>query len=117
MRHTGYSTSTAHPANHSVAVSPRRTDDPYRSRAGRRGRNGAARRGATVMGTLTTVVAIVVVGLVLLGVAALLLGILDSAQSSAWRRIAAERRATWERRRYALRRPNHVESWSDQDDS
>lgn len=68
------------------------------------------------MGTLTAVVGIVVAGLFLLGIAALLLGILDSAQSGAWRRIAAQRRATWERRRYAMRRPQHVDSWSDQDD-
>ncbi|MDQ4116222.1 MAG: hypothetical protein M3235_04595 [Actinomycetota bacterium] len=68
------------------------------------------------MSTLTAVVGIVVAGLVLLSIAALLLGILDSAQSGAWRRIAAQRRATWERRRYAHRRPRHVESWADQDD-
>jgi hypothetical protein len=68
------------------------------------------------MSILTTVVGIVVAGLFLLAIAGLLLGILDSAQSGAWRRIAAERRATSERRRYALRRPRHVESWSDEDD-
>jgi hypothetical protein len=66
--------------------------------------------------TVTALVAMTVAVLLMLGIAALLLGILDSAQSGAWRRIAAERRATWERRQYALRRTGHVESWADQDD-
>lgn len=69
-----------------------------------------------LVSTLTAVIGIVVAGLLLFAMAGLLLGILDSAQSSAWRRIAAERRATWERRQHVLRRPQHVESWADQDD-
>lgn len=68
------------------------------------------------MSTLIAVVGIVVAGMFLLSIAALLLGILDSAQSGAWRRIAAERRATWERHRYARRHPVHVDSWADHDD-
>ncbi len=68
------------------------------------------------MSALTAVIGLVIVGLIVFVMAALLLGILDSAQSGAWRRIAAERRATWERRQHVLRRPNHVESWADQDD-
>ncbi len=66
--------------------------------------------------TWTTLVGITVAGLFLLAVAGVLLNLLDSAQAGAWRRIAAERRATWERRQYALRRSRHVDAWADHDD-
>lgn len=69
------------------------------------------------MSALTALVGIAVVGLLLLGLMAVLLGVLDSAQSGAWRRIAAERRATWERRQYRHRRATYVDSWGDQDDA
>ena len=58
---------------------------------------------------------IVVAGLVVLGVCAVVIGIVDSARSTAWRRIAAERRATWERRQQLLGRRRYVDAWADED--
>ncbi len=60
-------------------------------------------------------IAVVVVGLVVLGVAAVVIGVVDSAQSAAWRRIAAERRATWERRQQLLGHRRQVDAWADED--
>ncbi len=64
---------------------------------------------------MIVLIGIVVVGLVVLGVAAVVIGVVDSAQASAWRRIAAERRATWERRQQLLGRRQYVDAWADED--
>jgi hypothetical protein len=64
---------------------------------------------------MTFLIGIVVVGLVALGVAGVVIGVVDSAQSAAWRRIAAERRATWERRQHLLGRRRYVDAWADED--
>lgn len=64
---------------------------------------------------MTYLIGIVVVGLVALGVAGVVIGVVDSAQSAAWRRIAAERRATWERRQNLLGRRRYVDAWADED--
>ena len=60
-------------------------------------------------------IGIIVAGLVVLGVAAVVIGVVDSAQSAAWRRIAAERRKTWERRQQLLGRRRYVDAWADED--
>lgn len=64
---------------------------------------------------MITLIGIAVAGLVLLGIAAVVIGVVDSAQSTAWRRIAAERRATWERRQQLLGHRRHVDAWADED--
>ncbi|WP_214367344.1 hypothetical protein [Pseudonocardia sp. H11422] len=43
-------------------------------------------------------IAVIAVGFVLLIVIAVVVGILDAARTNAWRRVAAERRRTWELR-------------------
>lgn len=64
---------------------------------------------------MTTLIGIVVVGLVVLGVAAVVIGVVDSAQAAAWRRIAAERRASWERRQQLHGQRRYVDAWADED--
>ncbi len=64
---------------------------------------------------MIVLIGIVVAGLVVLGVAAVVIGVVDSAQSTAWRRIAAERRANWERRQQLLGHRRYVDAWADED--
>jgi hypothetical protein len=44
-------------------------------------------------------IAMIVTGVGFIAVVAIVVGIMDAAQASAWRRIAAERRMRWEARR------------------
>lgn len=46
--------------------------------------------------------ALIIGGLVLLALVAVVVGVVDAAQASAWRRIAADRRERWESRRPEL---------------
>lgn len=64
---------------------------------------------------MIVLIGIIVAGFVVLGVAAVVIGVVDSAQSAAWRRIAAERRKTWERRQQLLGHRRFVEAWADED--
>lgn len=57
------------------------------------------------------------VGLAVLVLAATVIGLNDSAQRGAWRRIADERRRAWERRQRQLHGNRfHVDAWGDEDD-
>lgn len=64
---------------------------------------------------MTVLVTIAIAGLAVLVVSAVVIGVVESAQASAWRRIAAQRRKTWERRQQLHGRPRYVESWADED--
>jgi hypothetical protein len=60
-----------------------------------------------------------VITLILVGLAALVaigtvVGVVDAAQSRAWRRVAAERRRNWEMRQRLMER-EPVDAWGDED--
>ena len=54
---------------------------------------------------------IIVGGIALIAVMAIVVGIADSVQAPAWRRIARERRRIWEARQLEADRPQHSVSW------
>ncbi len=58
-------------------------------------------------------IALIVGGLVLLAMLAVVVGVVDSARASAWRRIAAARREQWETRRPEFH-GSASEAWSPQ---
>lgn len=60
-------------------------------------------------------ITLIVVGAPLLVVIAVVVGILDAAQASAWRRIAAHRRELWEARQSEFHDtiPGDIDSWHD----
>jgi hypothetical protein len=58
-----------------------------------------------------TVAIVVLVGLGVLAVIGVVVGIIDAAQSRAWRRVAAERRRNWEVRQGG----GYYDSWGDED--
>lgn len=61
-------------------------------------------------------VALALSGLAVIILTAIVIGVTESRQSGAWRRIAAERRRAWERRQRQLHGgPHHVEAWADED--
>lgn len=60
---------------------------------------------------MTGLIILVIVGLSVLVLTGVVIGVVDSAQRRAWRRIAAERRIVWEQR--GPRR--YVEAWADED--
>lgn len=65
---------------------------------------------------MTALVALALAGLVVVVLTAVVIGVTDSRQSQAWRRIAAERRRAWERRQRQLHGgPHHVDAWGDED--
>lgn len=64
---------------------------------------------------MTAMIVVAVAGVLALGIAAVVIGVVDSAQSAAWRRIAAERRKAWERRQQLLGHRRHVDAWADED--
>lgn len=65
---------------------------------------------------MITLLVLALAGVAVLVLTALVLGVTDSRQRSAWRRIAAERRRAWERRQHQLHGgPHHVDAWGDED--
>ncbi|HWM58792.1 MAG TPA: hypothetical protein VNO83_13240 [Pseudonocardia sp.] len=56
-------------------------------------------------------ITIIVGGIALIAVLAVVVGIADSVQAPAWRRIARERRRIWEARQLETDRPQHSASW------
>jgi hypothetical protein len=73
-----------------------------------------------------TDIAVIAAGVVFLVLVAIVVGIVDAAQASRWRRIAAERREEWEARQpqlqgadsnaaghYYTADPDDTESWDD----
>lgn len=65
---------------------------------------------------MTTLILLVLAGLFVLGLTAVVIGITDSAQRRAWRRIADERRRSWERRQRQLHGGRfHVDAYADED--
>jgi hypothetical protein len=56
-------------------------------------------------------ITIIVGGIALIVVLAVVVGIADSVQAPAWRRIARERRRIWEARQLETDRPQHSVSW------
>jgi len=66
-------------------------------------------------------ITLIVAGLGLVVLVAIVVGIVEATQASAWRQIAAERRARWEARQpqlhgfdpYAGPHPDDDESWDD----
>jgi hypothetical protein len=61
-------------------------------------------------------VTLVLAGLAVVVLTAIVIGVTESRQSGAWRRIAAERRRAWERRQRQLHgSPHHVDAWGDED--
>ncbi|MEU6696260.1 hypothetical protein [Pseudonocardia sp. NPDC046786] len=65
---------------------------------------------------MTALVMLAAVGIVVLGITAIVIGVIDSRRAGARRRIAAERRLAWERRQRQLHGgPYEVEAWGDED--
>ncbi|MBW0104287.1 hypothetical protein [Pseudonocardia sp. KRD291] len=65
---------------------------------------------------MTALIMLVVIGLAVLVLTGIVIGVVDSAQRRAWRRIAAERRVSWEQRRQPRGpRRYHVDAWADED--
>jgi len=58
-----------------------------------------------------TVLTLVLVGLGVLAVIGVVVGVMDAAQSRAWRRVAAQRRRNWEVRQGG----GYHDSWGDDD--
>ena len=56
-------------------------------------------------------ITIILGGIALIAVLAVVVGIADSVQAPAWRRIARERRRIWEARQLETDRPQHSVSW------
>lgn len=63
---------------------------------------------------MTALIGLIAVGLAVLALTGVVIGVVDSAQRQAWRRIAAERRVTWERRQ-RLQGRRYVDAWADED--
>lgn len=64
---------------------------------------------------MTALIGLIVVGLSVLALTGVVIGVVDSAQRGAWRRIAAERRSAWERRQQWQGRRRYVDAWADED--
>lgn len=65
---------------------------------------------------MITLVVLALAGLAVLALTAIVIGLTESRQSGAWRRIAAERRRTWERRQRQLHGGSYgVDAWADED--
>ena len=65
---------------------------------------------------MITLATVVLAGLAVIVLTAIVLGVTESRQSEAWRRIATERRRAWERRQHQLHGGSyHVEAWGDED--
>ncbi|MFP5068977.1 hypothetical protein ACLFMI_04840 [Pseudonocardia nantongensis] len=65
---------------------------------------------------MTVLVMLALAGLVVMILTAVVIGVTDSAQRGAWRRIADERRRSWERRQRQLHGDRfHVDAWGDED--
>lgn len=65
---------------------------------------------------MTVLLMSALVGLAVIVLAAVTIGVTESAQRAAWRRIAGERRRSWERRQRQLHGSRrHVEAWGDED--
>lgn len=64
---------------------------------------------------MIAMIVVAVAGILALAITAVVIGVVDSAQSAAWRRIAAERRKTWESRQQLLGHGRHVDAWADED--
>lgn len=64
---------------------------------------------------MTALVMLVVIGLAVLVLTGIVIGVVDSAQRRAWRRIAAERRLSWERRQQQRGPRRYVDAWADED--
>ncbi|MBC3194201.1 hypothetical protein H7X46_24410 [Pseudonocardia sp. C8] len=65
---------------------------------------------------MITLVTLVLAGLAVIVLTAIVIGVTDARQRTAWRRIAAERRRAWERRQRQLHGgPHHVDAWADED--
>jgi transposase-like protein len=63
---------------------------------------------------MTDIVMLILVGLAVLAATATVVGVIDAAQSKAWRRVAAERRRNWEMRQELMgRTPGGVDAWGD----
>ncbi|GAA4543560.1 hypothetical protein [Pseudonocardia xishanensis] len=58
-----------------------------------------------------SVLALVLVGVGVLAVIGVVVGVMDAAQSRAWRRVAADRRRNWEVRHGG----GYYDSWGDED--
>lgn len=64
---------------------------------------------------MTGLIGLVIVGLAVLVLTGIVIGVVDSAQRRAWRRIAAERRNVWEQRQQLRGPRRYVEAWADED--
>lgn len=65
---------------------------------------------------MITLVVLALAGLAVVVLTAVVIGVTESRQSGAWRRIAAERRRSWERRQRQLHgSTHHVDAWGDED--
>ncbi|MCW0216335.1 MAG: hypothetical protein OJJ54_23545 [Pseudonocardia sp.] len=63
------------------------------------------------------IVMLILVGLAALTAIAAIVGVVDAAQSRAWRRVAAERRRNWEMRQELIGHGSGgVDSWGDEYD-
>jgi hypothetical protein len=62
---------------------------------------------------VVAVITVTAVGIGFIIVIAIVVGIVDAAQASRWRRIAAERRASWEARQLQLHGPEPYDPWED----
>jgi hypothetical protein len=62
---------------------------------------------------VVTVIAMIIGGLVLLILAAIVVGIVDARQASSWRQIAAERRENWEALHLQPHGPAYIEDSDD----
>jgi hypothetical protein len=58
-------------------------------------------------------IAIIVAGVAFIVVVAFVVGIVDSIQAPAWRRIARERRRIWEERQYEMQGPRRSPPWDE----
>ena len=64
---------------------------------------------------MIALIGLIAVGLVVLALTGVVIGVVDSAQRRAWRRIAAERRSSWEQRQTQHGRRRYVDAWADED--
>ena len=64
---------------------------------------------------MTGLIGLIAAGLAVLMLIGVVVGVVDSAQRRAWRRIAAQRRIGWEQRRRGSGRAQYVEAWADED--
>lgn len=56
---------------------------------------------------------VAIAGIAFIVIVAIVVGIVDSMQAPAWRRIAAERRNNWYARQYETHGPSEAGSWDD----